>query len=231
MCASSRSGLRAAAFLAAILLSYPAAAYTLTTMDAWSGSTGISALGDGSRAGAFGQTFIAPADSPVLESFTIQVSVENGSLRHGPFYFGAYLAAFQDLRPTNPILYESSEITVQEGLGYVSVAFDTGGVRLTPSGEYILFFSPNEYLADYLESAGASLGATSTNPYSGGRVVWTRSSAFNSLFTWAWSEWSAYDLAFEANFSGVPEPAAWPLAGCGLAAIAGFGLRGRRRRS
>lgn len=186
----------------------PAAAQTtLTTLPAWNGTDNVSPFGEPHNT-TFGQTFTAPSES-TLNNFTFYMRPASG----GSVNFKAYVMAWDGAKASGPILYESGVYSSTLTPGFTPYTINTGGVSLSTGSRYVAFFSASGLLQGSTNTT--SWGLPTSNPYADGEFVFINNgNDFGALSSSNWNQFfSAYDLAFEMNFSSgspsaVPEPSA-----------------------
>lgn len=219
-----RRSLLLAASLA--VASFASAQVTITTNPPWNGSDFIYYLGE-LEVETFGQTFVAPAGSPVMQDFSFWVRHEVGNGNGGPTILQGFVMSWDGTKAGSS-LFASSPYTVTQSASFEKVTFNVGNVALTPGSSYVAFLSASNVFDGLFD--GARVGFVNTNPYANGLFVYNdNGSDFGALATTNWGVLSpAYDLAFEMHFtSAVPEPSTYGL--FGAAALAGLIVYRRRR--
>jgi hypothetical protein len=135
---------------------------------------------------------------------------------------------------TGPALYSSPSSIVFTGTGtgnFIPVTINTGGINLTPGGQYVAFLTisdPSDYAASSgTTSWGINLFSHVANSGGGGFVFYNNGNNFAALNTTPWGNFTDFgDLAWKATFTAaIPEPVT--LAVFGLMAAGAFGVRRR----
>jgi hypothetical protein len=154
----------------------------------------------------YGQVITAPANDTQLDSFTFLMNLPDTVVFRGEVY------AWDGEKATGPNLYESVARTTSGSGSFEEITFDTGGVRLVPGQQYILFATVSK---DYEDGSGSGEWriALSSDVYAGGEFAFMdNDSDFAQLFTQSWDhswphegELVVGDLAFKAVFSS-PTP-------------------------
>ncbi len=179
----------------------------------------------------YGQTFTATAAlGSKIDSFSFYLQ----NVASSNSAFAAYIAQWDGLKATGPMLYSSASNWIPTGeSGFTKFSFNTGGVSLTTGQQYVAFLSA---------SGLGSNGNTSTsmgfvaNPvsYADGAFVFFNNSDFSQLTTTNWDNFLGNygDAAFEASFSDQPSavsaPGSLSLFGFAALLLAG-GMRLRKR--
>ncbi len=215
-----------------MLLASVANAGVIDTTAAWNsaGQPNISPFGQPETA-TYGQTFTATAAlGSKIDSFSFYLS----NVASSNTAFAAYIARWDGLKATGPILYSSASNWIPTGqAGFTKFSFNTGGVSLTAGQQYVAFLSAS--------GLGANGNTTTTmgflaNPaaYTGGAFVFFNNSDFSQLTTTTWDNFLGNygDAAFEASFSdqaaAVSTPGSMSLFGIATLLLAG-GIRSRQR--
>lgn len=215
-----------------MLVASVANAGVIDTTAAWN-SAGQPAIAPFGQAGTatYGQTFTATAAlGSKIDSFSFYL--QNVASSNSAFV--AYIAQWDGLKATGPMLYSSASNWIPTGQsGFTKFSFNTGGVSLTTGQQYVAFLSA---------SGLGSNGNTSTsmgfvaNPatYADGAFVFFNNSNFSQLTTTNWDNFLGNygDAAFEASFSdrtaAVSAPGSLSLFGFAALMLAG-GIRLRQR--
>lgn len=197
----------------------------LDTTPAWDGSSYVVPFGKPDTA-TYGQTVTVLAEAPRLDSFTFYID--------GPAeqVFRGYVYAWDGSKLTGPALYTSPDRTLAGTPGFEAITFETGGLELTPGSRYALFASVSEV---YARTQGTSHWGyiRDRNTYPGGNFIYDNNGGdFGRLSSSTWDATDASefwgDLAFQARFSAVPEPAT--VVSASLAGLIVVGRRTLRRR-
>ncbi len=179
----------------ALLWTINASTATISTTNSWNGTNYVSSFGEPNTA-TYGQTFTAPLATSNLTS--VKLSFTN---LLGTVTFRFYVMAWDGTKATGPILFQSPVTTLAATSGWQPITFNTSQVSLTPGGAYVAFVSTSG-----LQDAGtthAGLALTSTDVYPGGNFVFQgNGNNFAQLTTTDWSQFTSFDLAFAATFSG-----------------------------
>jgi hypothetical protein len=229
------------AALTALAVTGVARAQVVDTASAWDGSSFIAPFGqgieaDGGDTPTYGQTFVAPGASLLLKSFTFWVDSVGGS---GPSRFTGFVMEFDGTGVTGPVLFEGAEVSLAISPptfpyvpSFTPVTFDVPSLALDPAKTYVAFISAIPFFDGQDDTA--NVGYLFEDVYADGGF-W-----FSPARTWddvVGNDWESFigggtrDLAFEATFSTVPEPATFTLAGViALAALVIFRHRVRHTR-
>ena len=194
----------------------------------WNHFNGIEVIGNGSYVTpSFGQSFTVPTGVNAINSFTFWL---NDELNNSTLHFTANLVKWNGTAGTGPLLYSSAAqvTTNNHGADGMEVfQFTFPGITVAPGDQYMAFLS----------TLGVSSGLTGTayvgdmngDVMSGGRayVNYTTTTVASAVSSgWAFLQPSV-DLAFRAQFTVVPEPAAITL--FSMFAIAAWCVRRRQR--
>jgi hypothetical protein len=215
-------------------------AQVIGTASAWDGSSFIAPFGqgieaDGGDTPTYGQTFIAPGESLLLTSFTFWVDSVGGS---GPSRFAGYIMEFDGTGVTGPVLFEGAEVSLaisEPTFPYVpsftEVTFDVPSLALDPAKTYVAFISAIPFFDGQDDTA--NVGYLFADTYADGGFWFSPARTWEDLVGSDWENFiggGTRDLAFEATFSTVPEPAAFSIGGViSLAALVLLRSRNRRR--
>lgn len=198
-----------------------ASAATLDTTAAWDGSSYLQPFGF-PHTSTYGQ--VVKAAGSQLDAFSFLVNLPDA------LTFKAYVYAWDGAKATGSALYTSA-VTSDNGAGYNTVSFNTGGTALNSGQDYVLFFSISELYAANAQASYGNFATVAANTYTDGDMYWfNNEDRFADLTSQSWEKWIAGDFAFTARFSDgntqdVAEPAALALLGLGM-----LGLAWNRRR-
>lgn len=208
----------------------PTYAGSIDTLSSWTGATAASfgEIGGENAVGAtFGQTFIIREAHAALTELSFGVTGYAPTAVAEACTFEAVIMAWNGSRPTGPVLYQSSPITMPVvPAWFPSVVFnlDLGGVKVKKDDPYVVFFTSNNFLNGVRSDAAMyAVG----NIYADGSFVDHRGPDFNSLTTQNWGVYPGFaDLAIRLDYVTTPEPGTLALLSLGLA---GIGLSRRRK--
>ncbi len=215
----TRNALFAAGLIAA---STPALASMIDTTVAWNGSDNLQSFGSPNTA-TYGQ--VVKATGSQLDAFSFIVDLP------ATLQFQAYAYAWDGTKASGAALFSSGAAT-DNGSGYNTVSFNTGGTPVSHGQDYVLFLSISEVYAANGNDVTGAFASVDTATYADGEFFWSNNGAdFSLLTSQSWEKWFDGDFAFTARFSNgnpnqVPEPAM--LALLGLGAI-GLGVMKRRQ--
>ncbi|MEE8507559.1 MAG: hypothetical protein V3T07_00730 [Myxococcota bacterium] len=191
----------------------------------WDGSLGVGGFGQKAGVAAtYGQLFRVTAPETVLEGFTFFIDDRFA----GPVLFEAFVMAWNGLKATGPILYQSAPMSTTNngGLGgYETISLVTsvackpgnrsGGcrttsnanarsvtrsVKLTENSQYVAFLTASNVFDAY-EDDVSRWGFLGANRYSGGAFVWAlNGNDFSLLSTEAWSRYGLYNFSDDLAF-------------------------------
>lgn len=172
---------------------------------------------------SYGQSFIVPASTVVLESFTFAYLTTQNNVG---FDYYATLYAFDGTHATGSALWTSDVKAISIQVPFndpapAAVAF-APDIELTAGSSYI-FIVTTAGLSQPGNTGQARIGLDSTSSYADGQLL-TQDTAGNpaNLTTLTWNSSSpSYDAAFSAMFIAVPEPSGIGLAFAGLALLIG----------
>jgi hypothetical protein len=229
------------AALTALAVTGVARAQVVDTASAWDGSSFIAPFGqgieaDGGDTPTYGQTFVAPGASLLLKSFTFWVDSVGGS---GPSRFTGFVMEFDGTGVTGPVLFEGEEVsfaisppTFPYVPSFTPVTFDVPSLALDPAKTYVAFISAIPFFDGQDDTA--NVGYLFEDVYADGGFWFSQARTWDDVVGNDWESFiggGTRDLAFEATFSTVPEPATFTLAGViALAALVIFRHRARHTR-
>ena len=181
----------------------------------------ISPFGLGHNA-TFGQTITVPLTDSSLESFTLQMKQ---NLANNIIQCAAYVFAWDAInsRATGPAIFSSSPLSLTATMQ--DYTFNTGGLALTPGGQYVLFASTSLFPG---QSSSGMWSFSTADAYSGGSFVYLANGIDSSKWTTAtWNTSHANgDAGFQVVFAPVPEPSTWM---AGMLLLLPFGVTSIRR--
>jgi hypothetical protein len=199
----------------ALLLIAPAssAATTISTVSSWTNQY-IESFGDPNTA-TYGQVVTAPAGQNSLESFTFYLHVPTG------LAFRPYVYAWDGEKATGPDLYEGPDLHTSEYVPgvYSAMTATTGGVPVTPSDRYVIFFSVSkDKTIDEGTREGGEWAWVASSAYTGGSTVWMNNGYKPEEWTVpgeieifpgefvpnSWERETAHDMEFSAVFGVSP---------------------------
>jgi hypothetical protein len=168
---------------------------TIDTTPYWNGSDYVWEFGYPNTA-TYGQVITAPSTSDtVLKSFSFYMNLPSTCT------FRGYVYAWDGSKATGSVLYESETRWTSGSGDFEEVAFETGGVALTPGAQYILFASTSEEVGSGVGTWGSPLQEVyggSSNDY-----IYINNGSDPSQWTstnWDFPPYVIADLAFKATF-------------------------------
>ena len=182
---------------------------TISTLGSTSGSIGQFGENTSGTPATFGQTFIVPANSPVLDEVAC-FTTQNTNLPDA-FDFSFHVAAWNGFRVDGPILYSSAPMSTTNNGGAGGAEefrFDVE-TELVTGNKYIAFLTPEGHFDGLAGTVSVAIAGSATS-YSGGEFVHTgRLNDFDALSTTTWdfnssTNSTGFDTHFEMTF--VPEP-------------------------
>lgn len=174
----------------------------------------------------FGESFLAPSlNSVSLDSFTFYMQGWGGS--GNTMACQADIFSWTGLAATGPALFSES-LSVTDNGAIQAVTVNTGGVTLTPGGDYIALFTtldPASVAANGNSTAGfqwemVNDGEESTD--NGGTSAWLNANDYSALNDSGSSWGSGTPFIWQATFNtpvATPEPSTIALAGLGITAL------------
>ena len=173
---------------------------TVSTAAQWNGVDGFSSFGEPSDA-TFGQTFTVPGGVDRLGSFAFYIDDGNNP---DAVDFQAFIMAWDGLKATGPVLYQSGALTTTnngglDGFERIQIIIQ-GGLAVTAGAQYVAFFSASNLFDG--QSGDSQMGALIPGTYDGGGFVHLNNGAnFSALTTNNWEQdFFFLDLAFEFVF-------------------------------
>ena len=209
-------------FTSAIICGSNAWALSIDTTPSWDG---VSFAGPWSpnSSYSYGQVITPNTDSS-LTDFTFYINPYTST---GPIFYQARVYQW-DSRfsgPTGSSIYNSGTLSFSGTSGVFSeVTITTGGVSLSASTPYVLFFSTIG--ETQTASSNTNWGMIYSDVYSGGDFVYSNDS---SSFTSPWDTFTGNDLAFKVNTAPATSSVPGPLPILGVAAAFGFSRKLRKR--
>jgi hypothetical protein len=165
----------------------------------WDGTTNVSPFGPPNTE-TYGELVTAPGDN-VLKSWTFLIKASTAEFFRGEVYQWNPVTS----RAVGPDLFESFAMSTSDATLFQAITFDTGGITLLPSAEYVLFATTSKETQS--EPGGGAFGLIP----SGSGFVFQNNGSDSSQ--WTTSQWISppVQLAFRADFaqSGpapIPEP-------------------------
>jgi hypothetical protein len=215
-----------------VLLAVTAHAQVVDTTGTWNGSSSIAPFGEPNTA-TYGQTFRTPVGSAQLNDFSFWLETGIGGGADG-VDFAAYVMEWDPAltRATGSILFQSTQQLLPNPTAMTQVSFNTGGLLLDSSKQYVAFLSASNFFDG--NAGTANMGYVGSDVYAdGGFWFFNHGSNFGMLTSSSWESFvggGVDDTAFRANFGpgqvAVPEPSTYGM----VAAGALIGLVVLRRR-
>jgi len=209
-------------FTSAIICGSNAWALSIDTTPSWDGVNSVGPWSPNSSY-SYGQVITPNTDSS-LTDFTFYIDPNTST---GPISYQARVYQWDSgfSGPTGSSIYNSGTLSFSGTSGVFSeVTINTGGVSLSASTPYVLFFST---IGETQTASGSTnWGLISSDVYSGGDFVFSNDS---SSFTSPWDTFSGEDLAFKVNTAPATSSVPGPLPILGLAAAFGFSRKLRKR--
>ncbi|HEU4658661.1 MAG TPA: IPT/TIG domain-containing protein [Capillimicrobium sp.] len=183
------------------------AATTIDTTPSWNGVHHVFTFGTAAAENTptYGQVVTVPAGETALQRFSFRLDGDAGLTVRGQVY------AWNGTRATGPALYSSAPRALAGG-GFETVAFETGGVPVTPGQQIVLLATTLLDASSGSAVWGAILGG---DVLPGGTYVYDNTDDVADLNTQDWDgldggyAGAGADLAMTAEFGGgVPVPAA-----------------------
>jgi len=145
----------------------------------------------------YGQVVTVPAGDPYLNSFAFLVNMPSSIVFRGMVY------AWDGEKATGPNIYEGEPMTTSGSGAYEEITFETGGVKLVPGQQYILFAEASS------GPQNGVWGMVTTNPYGGGVLQYDNNAGdINDLLANPWDSvtqgQATNDFAFRAVFTSEP---------------------------
>jgi hypothetical protein len=220
--------LQAMGFAAACLLALQqntlaqSPAYSISTLAAWDGYTGITGFSDSGTSNVLasfmsvGETFRINNGNAAISTFAFSVQSSNPRFLPGPSDFQVGVAAWNGSRPTG-LLYLSDHL-VASGGNWQNFEVKPVNLILNQGQEYLLFFTAVNFIDGLDSQAGISYAPN--HPYADGQYCFLgyggAGVGMNDLFSNDWTVTNE-DLAFEIDYQVVPEPCSMVLLGLGAA--------------
>jgi hypothetical protein len=181
---------------------------------------------------AIAQSFIAPAGTSYLQSFTFYFTnfINGGSLN-----LDASVYAFNGSQLVGPALFASALFLGTNSFADVPMTFGTPtaplNILLAPNTTYALILSVLSGAVQTPDGSSVLVGASSTDSYADGGLFFSTDAS--APLTFSAADYPP-DAAFSAAFSssavvGTPEPATLMLVATGMAGVGGVVARRRRR--
>jgi hypothetical protein len=211
--------------LASILAAGQVQAQTVTFNNtaSWNGSAALYGLGTAASGAnlALGEDFQAPSLSSVsLNSFTFYMQEYAGS--GNTITIQADIYSWNGNDPTGSPLF-SQNLSVTDDGAFQAVTATTGGLTLTPGGNYIALFTtidPTSAAANgsaNTQFAWEHVASSTPAIDGGGSADYFLGSDYSQLTSGTWGNQTPF--AWQATFNAVPEPSTIALAGLGVSAL------------
>jgi len=209
--------MKKALFLVGVLL-FSVIAYANTTYNNFNGYSDYWHPFGNPNTATYGELFTAPSTDLNLASFSFYMGSPYAA---GNIVLGGYIATWNGTN-AGTLLYSSPAYNY-DNLGNEQITFNTGGLALSPGGQYVAFLSVSQYYGQSAGEAYVSQG-TALNGLNG--FGWYNNSGdFNSLFSCCWDNYGASpDWAVDMEFT--PEPGTLMLLGTGI--LGGIGVLRRK---
>lgn len=191
----------ALAILLAGVVPCAAQSTTVSNTGPWNGIDAIDTFGVPADA-TFGQTFTPPAGMNSLSSFAFYV---DDNMNPDPVTFRGYVMAWDGVKASGPVLYQSDVITTTDNRGAggferINVTISQG-ITLVPGATYVAFFSASGLFGGM--TGDARFGADIGGAYPGGGFVsLDNGDDFSLITTNNWDPtFIVLDLIFEFVFA------------------------------